>query len=286
MNRSYIQEEVSFTNKSVEKHYSPGDLLDKMIRVLKSQGKDINSIAPDDLIPLEELHTRGREATQQLIERLHIDENSNVLDLGSGIGGTSRYIASRYHCKVTGLDLSEEFVSTAHELTRILGLDQYVTYRKGDATRMPFENREFDFVVSQHAQMNIENKKKLVSEIYRVLEPGGYYGLHDIFINGGAPPPEFPLPWASNSSISFLTEYDRYKSLLEECGMKAAAEEDLTHKSISWMNMMAEKAARHELPPASLPLVLGEDAQIKLKNVMRAMNENKFRIMQAVFQKV
>lgn len=159
MNRSYIQEEVSFTNKSVEKHYSPGDLMDKMTRVLKSTGKDINSITPDDLIPLEELHTRGREATQQLVERLHINENSNVLDLGSGIGGTSRYIASRYHCKVTGLDLSEEFVSTARELTRILGLDQYVTYRKGDATRMPFENRDFDFVVSQHAQMNMENKK-------------------------------------------------------------------------------------------------------------------------------
>lgn len=286
MNRSYIKEEVSFTNKSVEKHYTTGDLMGKITQALKSSGKDINSAAPDDLIPLEELHSRGREATIQLVERLHIDENSNVLDLGSGIGGTSRFIASRYHCKVTGLDLSEEFISTARELTRILGLDQYVTFRKGDATRMPFENREFDFVVSQHAQMNIENKKKLVSEIYRVLEPEGYYALHDIFINSESAQLDFPLPWASNSSISFLAEWDRYKSLLEQCGMKLSAEEDLSQKSLSWMTAMAEKAARHELPPASLPLVLGEDATVKLKNVMKAVSENKLRVMQAIFQKV
>lgn len=67
MNRSYIKEEVSFTNKSVEKHYSSGDLMEKITQVLKASGKDINSITPDDLIPLEELHTRGREATQRIL---------------------------------------------------------------------------------------------------------------------------------------------------------------------------------------------------------------------------
>jgi hypothetical protein len=45
MNRSYIKEEVSFTNRSVEKHYTTGDLMDKITHVLKLPGKDINSIS-------------------------------------------------------------------------------------------------------------------------------------------------------------------------------------------------------------------------------------------------
>ncbi|MGE5352105.1 MAG: hypothetical protein ACM3Q2_01930 [Syntrophothermus sp.] len=67
MNRSYIKEEVSFTNKSVEQYYSSGDLMEKITQVLKASGKDINSITPNDLIPLEELNARGREATQRIL---------------------------------------------------------------------------------------------------------------------------------------------------------------------------------------------------------------------------
>ncbi|MGE5621273.1 MAG: class I SAM-dependent methyltransferase [archaeon] len=286
MNRSFVNEDISYINKSVENHYSPGDLMGRITNALKKEGKDINSITLEDLAPVEEFHTRGREATSQLIERLKINENSNVLDLGSGIGGTSRYIASKYHCRVTGLDLSEEFITAARELTRITGLDKYVTFQKGDATRMPFENREFDIVITQHAQMNIDNKGRLVAEIYRVLNTEGYFALHDIFRNGNADPVQFPVPWAENSSISFLAEWDKYKYMLEKCGMIKEAEEDLTPISLQWFNAMSEKMARQAPSPVSLQLVMGETAPLKFRNLVAGLRENKLRIIQAVFQKL
>lgn len=68
--------------------------------------------------------------------------------------------------------------------------------------------------------------------------------------------------------------------------MKPAAEEDLTQTSLSRMSEMAEKAAKQKKPQASLPLILGKGAAEKLKNVMKGIHENKFRVMQAVFQKM
>lgn len=284
MKRS-INEDLLFDYKLVEKHYSPGNLMMKITNALKTEGKDINSITADDLTFIEEFHIRGREATQQLVERLDIKKDSHVLDLGSGIGGMSRYIALRYNCKVTGLDLSEEFCSTARELSRIVAPDRDLTFTKGDATKIPCENNEFDFVLTQHVQMNIANKDKFLFEVFRVLKPGGFFALHDIFRSTGAPQVDFPVPWAENDSISFLTEWENYKSLIENNGFIFKEEEDVTEPGINWLNAMTERAAQVGHPPVSIQLVMGDTAGEKIMNVKRALDEKRIRVVQAVFGK-
>ena len=96
-----------------------------------------------------------------------------MIDVGSGIGGPSRYLASKFGCHVTGLDLVEEYCRVADSLAKRVKLDNLLTYRQGDATQMPFDDTTFDVVWTQHASMNIADKKKLYSEMYRVLKPGG-----------------------------------------------------------------------------------------------------------------
>ena len=85
----------------------------------------------------------------------------DVLDIGSGIGGPSRYIASKFGCHVIGLDLVAEYCNVAKMLAKRVELDNLVDYRQGDATNMPFENSSFDIVWTQHASMNIADKSKL-----------------------------------------------------------------------------------------------------------------------------
>jgi nucleotide-binding universal stress UspA family protein len=133
--------------------------------------------------------------------------------------------------------------------------------------------------------MNIANKDKFLFEIFRVLKPGGYFALHDIFRNDGAPQVDFPVPWAENDSISFLTEWDNYKSLIINNGFIIKEEEDVTEPGINWINAMAERAAQAGQPPVSIQLVMGDTAGEKLKNVIRALNEKRIRVVQAVFHK-
>ncbi|MDQ3836384.1 MAG: hypothetical protein M3270_05565, partial [Thermoproteota archaeon] len=92
----------------VERHYSRVDLENTILNALKNAGKNIDQLTVDDLAPIDEFHTRGREATANLASLLNrttsLKPNFNVLDAGSGIGGPSRYLASRFGCRVTGLD--------------------------------------------------------------------------------------------------------------------------------------------------------------------------------------
>jgi cyclopropane fatty-acyl-phospholipid synthase-like methyltransferase len=84
------------------------------------------------------LHIRGREATAELAQQLRLDAAKHVLDVGSGLGGAARYLASAFGCRVTGLDLTEEYCRTAQALTDRLGLSSNVVYRHGSALEMPF----------------------------------------------------------------------------------------------------------------------------------------------------
>jgi SAM-dependent methyltransferase len=90
-----------------------------------------------------------------------------VLDVGSGLGGPSRFLAWRYGCRVSGIDLTAEFVRVAETLTRLTGLEGRVDYRQGDALSLPFDDMGFDAVWSQNAAMNIAGRDRLYREMCR-----------------------------------------------------------------------------------------------------------------------
>jgi cyclopropane fatty-acyl-phospholipid synthase-like methyltransferase len=69
-------------------------------------GKTTDTVTIDDLAPMDEFHIGGRKATEELVSQLQLAPADHVLDIGCGLGGAARFVASRHHCQVTGIDLT------------------------------------------------------------------------------------------------------------------------------------------------------------------------------------
>jgi ubiquinone/menaquinone biosynthesis C-methylase UbiE len=200
----------------VDKQYGIGEILEKIETGLKLAGKDINSLTVDDLAPIDEFHTRGRKATQEVAELVNLKASDFVLDVGCGLGGTARHLAEQYKCNVIGIDLTQEYISAGTKLSELVNLGDRVELRYGSALDIPYEDERFDIVWTQHVQMNIADKNRFYSEIVRVLKPGGRFLFHDIF-RGSGESPFYPAPWAEDESMSALvteTEAQKFRSRL------------------------------------------------------------------------
>ena len=190
-------------------------MLDRILAFLERVGVDPENPTPEDLYACDHMHARGVVATREHIEHARIKTGMHILDLGCGIGGSSRVIAMSCDCRVTGIDLTQELIDVAKELTQRCGLTGRIELRQADALDMPFANGAFDHVWSHNVVMNIENTGDLMGEIARVLKPGGHYSCSE-FVRGPTGEPYYPLPWASDPSSSFLMTQEEMREGLED----------------------------------------------------------------------
>ncbi len=200
-----------------------------------------------------------------------------VLDVGGGLGGPARTIASEIGCQVTVLDLTEEYCRVGEMLTARTGLSDRVAFRHGDALAMPFADGSFDAVWTQHATMNIEDKEGLYAEIHRVLRPGGRHALHEVMA-GPVQPIHFPVPWASDATISFLRPPETVRALLKQVGFT----------EVVWVDVTAQ--ATEPPPPAGGPSPFGKhllvsDFPTRGRNFGRNLDEGRVRVIQGVFER-
>jgi ubiquinone/menaquinone biosynthesis C-methylase UbiE len=271
-------------NSPVEKHYTRDGLFEIIVQKLKENGLEKDQITRNDISVVDEFHIRGSQATQELVNEAGFSKDIKVLDVGCGIGGPARMIADEFGCKVTGVDLTEEFIRTANLLSELVGLKDLTEFICADATKLPLNDESFDIVWTQHAQMNIKEKKKLYSEIYRVLKKGGKFIYYDIFSIGNEPL-HFPLPWAEESSISSLITIPDYQELLEQIGFKEISRKDQTENSANFIKEMFTKVAKEGPPKMGLNLLMKETSIEKLKNILRNITENKMAVQNGIFEK-
>mgnify|MGYP005702338653 FL=1 len=151
-------------NQNIKNHYLKEELYEDILNRLKEEGIDLNEVKRSDIAGVDEFHVRGAAVSKELAESINL-QGSNVLDVGCGLGGPCRMLADEYNCKATGLDLSNEYIRTAKELSKLVKLDSKTSFVQGDATSLPFEDNMFDVIWTQHVQMNIPNKEKFYSEI-------------------------------------------------------------------------------------------------------------------------
>src|SRR5207244_12400350 len=104
---------VSQSAQMVADHYKKRALGDAILAGLKAAGKDIERLTPDDLAPVDEFHSGGRNATIRLAQLAGITGSERVLDVGCGIGGPPRYLASTFGWPVTGPARSQEVARLA-----------------------------------------------------------------------------------------------------------------------------------------------------------------------------
>ena len=113
-------------NAHIHGYYSPNDLYNKIVDGLNRLGKDLSKVTLDDLQPVDEFHIRGDSATKELIELAEFTADMNILDVGCGIGGSTRRLSHETGCRVTGIDLSNEYIDAAERLTHLLKMQERV----------------------------------------------------------------------------------------------------------------------------------------------------------------
>ena len=272
-------------NVEIKQHYTyRADLGTYILEALSKAGKDINNLTVEDLAPIDEFHTRGRDATLELAVAVGLDATKHVLDVGCGVGGPSRCIAYEFGCRVTGIDMTDEFCRTATMLADRVGLSDLVSYRQGDALNLSFPDDTFDVVWSQHAAMNIPDKATLYREMTRVLKSTGRLAIYDI-LAGPAGPVHFPVPWARTPDSSFLVTPDELRRLLQSSGLTVADWQDKTDVVRAWATNLGKKFQESGPPPLGLHVLMGPDFVPMVQNVTRSVEEDRVVIAQVVATK-
>ena len=241
-------------SKIVQDHYTHGKLLESICAFLQSRGVDPQHPTCEDLFACDQMHGRGIIATREHFEHAGIKSGMHVLDIGCAVGGSARYIATACDCRVTGIDLTEEYIDVARELTGRCGLQEKIEYFRGNALDMPFEDTTFDHAWCHNVTMNIEDKAGLVAEIARVLKPHGSFSCSEITLGSGGEP-FYPLPWASDPSSSFLVTSEEMRRILESGGFRIVKWIDLTEPNLAFRREMRERAQRGEPPLTVHPMI-------------------------------
>ena len=258
--------------KSVSDHYTHGSLAAAILRGLEEAAGHGGDITSADLAPVDEFHIGGRAASVHLIDQLGFESGMRILDVGSGLGGTARYVAENRGCHVTGIDLTAEYCNVARMLAEKVALADRVSYREGSALEMPFAEEAFDGVYTIHVAMNIADKPKLYREVHRVIRSGAMFGIYDILAGPAASNLAFPVPWAATPETSFLTSIDRLGVMLEEAGFDVESRTDRTSFALDFFTELQRRAVDGP-PPLGLHILMGEDFLAKAANMLLNVRE-------------
>ncbi len=272
------------TEEKVAGHYTRGKLEEAILAAAKAAGKETAHLTASDLTAVDEFHVGGFEATQMLARGMGLRADMALLDVGCGIGGPARYFAGEQNCRVTGIDLTEEFVKTAESLTRLVKLDARANFRLASALAMPFAAETFEGAYMIHVGMNLADKEGVFREVGRVLKSGARFTIFDL-MRGREGTLRFPLPWATSEETSFVVDAAQYRKALEAAGFVVEKEQSHRAFAIEFTQRTASRLAASGPPALGLHVLMGEKTPMMLKNVLEGMVEGLFDVIEMTGRK-
>jgi ubiquinone/menaquinone biosynthesis C-methylase UbiE len=258
--------------RQVAAHYAREGLEAAILDALQQAGRPIDPIDPADLAPIDEFHFGWAAVTTELAKDFAFTREMHVLDIGSGIGGPARHFARACGCRVTGVDLTEDYVAAAGALTRRCGLADRVSFQLASALDLPFADSSFDGATLMHVGMNIADKAKLFGEARRVLKRGAVFGVYDLMRVSDAPLP-YPMPWAATAETSFVEPPATYRRLLSAAGFQIEAEKDRGPFGLERFAEMRARAERDGPSPLGMHVLVGQATQERLGNAIGAVQQ-------------
>jgi sarcosine/dimethylglycine N-methyltransferase len=240
--------------------YAAPDLGARIVAALEAAGIPPSGWTPEMLGPADQIHGGGLQQTQRHADLVDITADMHLLDIGCGIGGPARYFATAFGCRVTGIDLTQEYVDAARLLTGKIGLD------------------------ALNVTMNIEDRAGFYAEVRRILAPGGKFAISELGQGRGGPP-YYPLTWARDPAYSFLLPPDEMRTLLEASGFRV----------LEWIDETARRKASadgrpSETAPVKTPLTIeitrGEDYLERRANSGKSAKEGRLTNVMLVAEKV
>lgn len=270
----------------VANHYRHGGLIEAIAAGLQELGLAPDTVSVDDLAPVDEFHIGGRVATESFLDQLGIGPADHVLDVGCGLGGASRFAARRYGCRVTGIDLSREYVETGTVLNSWVGMGDSIRLAQADASALPYRDAEFDTAFMLHVGMNIAEKQALAVELHRVLKPGGALGIYDV-MRVGEGELEFPVPWAGTAEVNAVAAPDEYTRALESAGFRVTAERNRAEFALEFFaELQAATAGAAGPPPLGLQILMGETTPSKVKNMIENISQGRVAPVELIAQRI
>ncbi|MCJ7453554.1 MAG: methyltransferase domain-containing protein [Steroidobacteraceae bacterium] len=265
----------------LEAHYSASDIEARILAALRTAGLDPEQrLAPEQLAPLDHFHTGGLRASRELLELAQVQQQDRVLDIGAGLAGPARTLASEVGCRVDCVELSPDYCAGATLLNRLTGLDDRIDVHQVSALELPFPDGSFDVIWMQNVGMNIADKRGLYTEMHRVLKPGGRFAFQEMAA-GSEPTSYFPLPWATDPADNCLVSADEMRTVLGECGFVVGVFEDTSDEHLGRSVANATPAAPGQLGLSVFVDNLGQ----KAANARRSLEEGQVRLVRGVFRR-
>jgi ubiquinone/menaquinone biosynthesis C-methylase UbiE len=150
-----------------------------------------------------------------------IKEGDVVVDLGSGAGNDC-FVARRStgtSGKVIGIDFTPAMIDKARANAEKMGFNN-VEFRQGDIENMPIGDNAADVVVSNCVLNLVPNKHAVLSDIYRVLKPGGHFSISDVVLVGTLPNELRNAAEMYAGCVSGAIQKEVYLELINACGFK------------------------------------------------------------------
>ena len=256
------------SDEDVSAHYACAGLLVAIREGVARLGKTPATVMVEDLAPVDEFHIGGRQASEDFLGQLGLTPDQRVLDVGCGLGGTARFAATRYGCHITGIDLTEAYVTTGQVMCDWVGLGDRVSLRRGSALAMSFEADTFDGAYMLHVGMNIDDKRQLCAEVHRVLRPGACFGIYDV-MRTGVGELAYPVPWAATPETSALHSLDDYRVALRAADFTISAERNRRDFALEFFAKLKASTTGASGPaPLGLHILMGDTAPRKIANMV------------------
>lgn len=228
----------SFTNLPIYTQY-------RLAKKWELSRKDDGSVDLEYLDRWQHLHYLGKEAVALMASRLDLNENSNVLDIGCGVGGAARYLAQNFSCNITGIDVQAALLKISQDINQTLELDKKITLVNGDALHEKFDGQRFDVWFCILVLVHLKHRKELLSHVKSLLKPQGKFYLEDFIVKSELSRNQRKL--LEQIACPMMTTKAEFVEELRHCGYQNIQTEDVTSIWEPWVqqrfqNLLESKA--------------------------------------------
>jgi len=208
--------------------------VERVERELRANGQSSGLLDPKDLASMDQLHYGGTAVVDEAIDRLGLGPDHQVLDVGAGLGGPARHIASKVGCSITAIELQPDLHDLGESLTKRCQLAEHITHQCGDVLTTPLPSKKFDALVSWLTVLHIPNRDALFDRCATALKHDGGMFIEDFYAKK-------PLSKAEQASLEedvfcpYLPDRQNYQDQLSKAGFVGIDTLDLTDEWVAFV---------------------------------------------------
>ena len=188
----------------------------------------------------ESFHPGGLDLTARLAGLMDLGPACRVLDVGSGLGTSSVFLAKTLGCETVGVTLESDGVAAGVDRARLEGVGRLASFVQGDIQEVKLEASSFDAAMLECVLSIVPDKRMALRRTHAALKPGGLLGITDVTVNGRLPP-ELDGLAAVVACVGSALSLDGYASLAADEGFAVEQVEALPDTAVSFLKGLERK---------------------------------------------